>query len=253
MPPLNTHLIIGEQVFPHLAAFDERVYGDFLLGCLVTDVNAFSDVDRRVTHFVGRVHEDGVAAYTQSCTNFLQQLESLLKSPWDTLSLAEQAFVSGYLCHLAADEPWKALGADIMRVLHLDSMKQMPVPGSVMLTAFSVMSHAAYVDFDAVQVALADVTMPDVFTHVAYADFVRMWDVFYPTLPYARTMDAFFMMLKRHGTSEAELHSIREEHKFYWDKAMAFIQALGGPQPYLDKAVAHALEVLPYLSLRVEP
>jgi len=252
MPPLNTHLVVGERVFPHLDAFGNDVYGDFLLGCLVVDVNAFSDIDRRVTHFVGRVHEDGAAAYTQSCHNFLTQLEGLLCRPWAQLTPSERAFVAGYLCHLAADEPGKKWGVDMMRALALDNWEQLPVPFGVMITAFSVMSHAAYQDFDAIQAALTAVTIPNVFTHVARADFVRMWEIVQPALPYNHTMDSYFMLLEGNGASAAKLQTERADHITYWEAALVLIEQFGGIQPFLDNAVARALDVLPRLTLDEE-
>ncbi len=128
MPPLNTHLIIGERVFPHLS-LDETVYGPFLLGCLLVDVNGFTNIDRRVTHFVGRLEEDGTDAFTKSCSNFLSQLDGLLRYTWDDLSPEARAFVIGYLCHLAADEPWKAWGMDIQQALNIDSFGSLTCTG----------------------------------------------------------------------------------------------------------------------------
>lgn len=104
MAPLTTHLIIGERVFGKLPQFEEADCGTFLLGCVVPDVHFFGDVDRRTTHFAERLHAEGAYAFYVSCANFLSQLDDLLNLPWDRLTTAEQAFVAGHLCHLAADE-----------------------------------------------------------------------------------------------------------------------------------------------------
>ena len=61
-----THLVVGERVFAQLQQFGEQEYGAFLLGCVLVDVHTFSDVDRRATHFVGRLEEDGVDAFNKS-------------------------------------------------------------------------------------------------------------------------------------------------------------------------------------------
>ena len=150
MPPLNTHLVIAEQVFSHLEQFEDSEYGAFLIGNLVVDVNAFTSVERRATHFVGRLHEDGEAAFTRSCENFFSQRRWLLQRPWSVLTSEERAFVGGYLCHLAADESWKAMVARLPQVLKIDSMEALPAPSTVLLTVFSVLSHALYADFDVV-------------------------------------------------------------------------------------------------------
>ena len=55
MAPLVTHLVIGERVFAQSPQFDSADYGPFLLGCVLVDVNNFSGMDRRRTHFVGRL------------------------------------------------------------------------------------------------------------------------------------------------------------------------------------------------------
>jgi hypothetical protein len=247
MPPLTTHLVVAEQVFPPLEQFEPSEYSTFLVGNLVVDVNSFTDISRRVTHFVGRVDEDGDAAFTKSCANFLKQRERLLSRPWTKLTLEEHAFVTGYLCHLAADEPWKALGARLQQLLGLNSLEDMPVPPAVTLTAFSVLSHALFVDFTAVGEALCAATVPDVFTHVAHADFLRMWDIVRLPLLKADSPESFFEMLARSGKDAAALQIIREQHARYWDEAVALIEQVGGVEAFVTEAVEHVLEVLPAL------
>jgi hypothetical protein len=205
-------------------------------------------VSRRTTHFVGRVDEDGYAAFTKSCANFLRQRERLLQRPWIDLTPEERAFVSGYLCHLAADEPWKAMGARLQRMLGLQLLEDLPVPGSVVLTVFSVLSHALFVDFAAVTEALHTASLPDVFTHVAHADFMRMWDIVRLPLLKADSPESFFEMLARSGKNAAELQKIREQHTCHWDAAVALIEQVGGVEVFVAEAVERALEVLPALN-----
>ena len=247
MPPLTTHLVVAEQVFPHLEQFGVSEYGAFLTGNLVADVNSFTDVSRRVTHFVGRVDEDGYAAFTKSCAKFLEQRERLLQRPWNLLTPEERAFVTGYLCHLAADEPWKALSARLQHSLGLNSLQDLPVPPVVVLTAFSVLSHALFVDFAAVTAAL-NTAPPDVFTHVAHADFLRMWDIVRLPLLRGDSPESFFEMLARSGKDAAELQKVREQHTRHWDAAVALIGQVGGVEAFVVEAVARALEVLPALN-----
>jgi len=248
MPPLTTHLVVAERVFPHLTQFDLSEYGAFLTGNLVVDVNSFTAVARRTTHFVGRVDEDGDAAFTKSCANFLTQRERLLARPWMELTPEERAFVTGYLCHLAADEPWKAMGARLQQLLGLTSLQDIPVPPAVVLTAFSVLSHTLFLDFSVVIAALQTAPLPDVFTHVAHADFLRMWDVVRLPLLKGDSPEAFFEMLARSGKDAAELAKVREQHVRHWDAAVALIEQVGGVEAFVAEAVEHALEVLPALN-----
>lgn len=247
MPPLTTHLVVAERVFPHLSQFSAAEYGAFLTGNLVVDVNSFTSVSRRATHLVGRVDEDGDAAFTKSCVKFLDQRERLLSRPWDDLTPEERAFVAGYLCHLAADEPWKAMGARLQQALGLESLQDMVVPPAVVLTAFSVLSHALFADFTAVSGAL-NTAPPDVFTHVAHADFLRMWDIVRLPLSKGDSPESFFEMLARSGKDVAELQKIREQHARHWDAAVALIEQVGGVAAFVAEAFARALEVLPALS-----
>lgn len=247
MPPLTTHLVVAERVFPHLKEFSADEYGAFLTGNLVVDVNSFTSVARRTTHFVGRLDEDGEAAFTESCANFLTQRKRLLSRSWAGLTPEERAFVAGYLCHLAADEPWKAMGARLQQSLGLESLQDMPVPPAVILTAFSVLSHALFVDFVAVAAAL-NTAPPDVFTHVAHADFLRMWDIVRLPLLKGDSPESFFEMLARSGKDAAEVQKVREQHARHWDAAVALIAQVGGVEAFVAEAVKHALEVLPALS-----
>lgn len=248
MPPLTTHLVVAERVFPHLKEFSADEYGAFLTGNLVVDVNSFTSVTRRTTHFVGRLDEDGEAAFTESCVNFLDQRERLLSRPWSDLTPEERAFVAGYLCHLAADEPWKALGARLQQELGLTSLQDMTVPPAVVLTAFSVLSHALFADFAAVTAALHTAPLPDVFTHVAHADFLRMWDIVRLPLLKGDSPESFFEMLARSGKDAAELEKVREQHTCHWDTAVALIEQVGSVEAFVAEAVERALEVLPALN-----
>ena len=248
MPPLTTHLVVAERVFPHLSQFSADEYGAFLTGNLVADANSFTSVARRTTHFVGRVDEDGDAAFTESCANFLAQRERLLARPWAGLMPEERAFVAGYLCHLAADESWKALGVRLQQLLGLKSLQDMSIPPAVTLTAFSVLSHALFVDFAAVTATLDTALLPDVFTHVAHADFLHMWDIVRLPLSQGDSPESFFEMLARSGKDAAELQKVREQHARHWDTAVALIEQVGGVEAFIMEAVERALEVLPALN-----
>jgi hypothetical protein len=245
--PLVTHLVVGERVFAELQRFDDTEYGPFLLGCVLVDVHGFSAIDRRVTHFVGRLEEDGTDAFNKSCATFLGQLDGLLLRPWDELTNAERAFTAGYLCHLAADEDWKQFGWDILQALEISSLADLPIPGDVFLTAFDVLSSELYVDPAAVVSALSDAEIPDVLTHVSYACFQGMWDVAKEHVMAGDTPTSYFDMLKRQGRSNVEIQSVIHQHDVYWEAAMASIREFGGIEPRVQASVQRSLEMIPYL------
>ena len=245
--PLVTHLVIGERVVAELQRFDDTEYGSFLLGCVLVDVHGFSAIDRRTTHFVGRLDEDGTDAFSKSCVNFLGQLDGLLLRPWDALTNAERAFVAGYLCHLAADEDWKQFGWDMLQALNISSLADLPIPGDVFLTAFDVLSSELYIDSVAVVSALSDTGIPDVLTHVPYACFQGMWDVAKAHVMAGGTPASYFEMLKRQGRSNVEIEAVIHQHTVYWEAAVASIREFGGVEPRIRASVQRSLEMIPRL------
>jgi hypothetical protein len=247
MAPTITHLAIGERTFAQLQWFAPEAYGSFLFGCILADVNNFSPIDRRTTHFVGRLQEDGEGAFTKSCTNFLDRLDTLLLRPWGELVEQEQAFVTGYLCHLAADEIWKRWGQDVMLALGIASLADMPVPGEVFMTAFDVSSCKLYVDLPTVASELSGASVPNVLTHVPHEAFQTMWDIVKPHVMDGRTAESYFEMLERLGKTEAQVQAVRHEHYMHWEAALKWIGELGGVEPYIQDAVRRSLEVIPSL------
>lgn len=103
MPPLITHLVIAEQVWPLLAPQWGEAYGDFLLGNLVVDVDKFCpDLDKVTTHMFDPKETH---IWLAECSRrFIDQQAELMRAPFPEITPAEQAFALGYLCHLAADE-----------------------------------------------------------------------------------------------------------------------------------------------------
>lgn len=133
MAAFLTHLVVGERVWaqldgrrpqtgtsPRWAPMGERVerstesssdgwwsseedYGTFLFGCLAPDVDKIcAGLEQGVTHFLPK-DEDGTYAWQRS-QHFLDHLTDFLRAPFGELHPGEQAFVLGYLCHVAADE-----------------------------------------------------------------------------------------------------------------------------------------------------
>jgi hypothetical protein len=247
MAPLVTHLVVGERTFAQLQQLDNEDYGPFLLGCVLVDVHGFSSIDRRETHFVGRLEEDGADAFNKSCANFLNQLDGLLLRPWSQLASAERAFVTGYLCHLAADEDWKRFGWNILQRLGISSLAQVPVPGDVVMTAFDVLSSQMYVDFTTIASALKDAVIPNVLAHVPHDAFQAMWDIAKEHVMTGDTPESYFEMLKREGKTAAEIREVIRQHDVYWEDALALIHDLGGVEPRIQASVRRSLEVIPHL------
>ena len=169
MAPIIMHSVIGERVYAQVEPLAQTgALGSFLLGCMLVDVNGFSRLDRRQTHFAGRPTEDGEVAFSQGTRAFLSQLDQLLHRPWPDLSPDERAFVAGYLCHLAADEAWKSTLWQALWAMGITSGDQLPIPGGVMLTAYSFLGVEHYLDASAVADALRQAEVPDVWTHVPH-------------------------------------------------------------------------------------
>jgi hypothetical protein len=241
-----THLVIGERVFKQLAILDPApsVFGPFLAGCAIVDVHALHDIDRRLTHFVGRVDTDGEDAYRKSCANFSRDLDHILKSRWSACTPAEQAFVIGYLCHLAVDECWKELGVQWFQKLAITSYKDFPIHPDVMLTAFDYLSRGRLMEPAAVFSALAGVEIPDVFCHVDHEIFCHQWELIQPYLNSDGTQETYMRML-RSANRLGDIDRIETDRRFdRWVKAIDLIQSIGGEMPFIENATNHSLEVI---------
>jgi hypothetical protein len=109
--PFLTHLMVGEHVWAGLDSHLQRagntrsdgLYGIFLFGCLAPDVDKFcAGLEQGTTHFVAK---DKTFAWVDRRTRrFLDRPAGFLRAPFPDLAAAEQAFVLGYLCHVATDE-----------------------------------------------------------------------------------------------------------------------------------------------------
>jgi hypothetical protein len=248
MAPIVMHAVIGERVYPQIEQLAQtEAYGSFLLGCMLVDVSGFSDLDRRQTHFVGRPDEDGEDAFREGSIAFLSQLDTLLQRPWDALLPGEQAFVAGYLCHLAADEAWKEVTWRAMWAMGLTSADQLPIPSGVLLTAYSVLSTEHYRDAAAVARALRQATVPDVLTHVPHEALVRMWRIVKPHVHEGQTVASYLAMLERKGRTAAEVAAARQQHERHMDEAIAFVQELSDVEETIQATVDRSLEIVPRL------
>jgi hypothetical protein len=248
MAPLTMHLVIGERVYPHRPQFNPSpsVYGAFLLGCILVDVHGFSEIRRPTTHFAHRSGGDDVNGFDRSCANFLEQLDTLLVRPWDKLTCAEQAFVAGYFCHLAADEDWKRFDWNALHTLGISLWRDLPVPGDVLLTTFDVLSNDLYVDFPSVSSALREATVPDVMMHVSHSSLQAMWDAVKAHVVDHSTLDSYLEMLRRLGKTGVEIREIRHKHEVYWEEAVKSVhEYFGGVQSRMEAMVRRSLEMMP--------
>lgn len=126
MAPFLTHLVVGERVWAALDGMQpgSENYGTFLFGCLAPDVDKFCrGLEQSTTHFLAK-DEAGTWAWQRS-QRFLDSQTTLLRSPFHTLGAVEQAFVMGYLCHVAADEITGRIAQDI-KADHAGSSSQLP-------------------------------------------------------------------------------------------------------------------------------
>jgi hypothetical protein len=160
MAPFLTHLVVGERVWTVLDGVRSGSdnYGAFLFGCLAPDVDKFCHgLEQSTTHFVAK-DEAGTWAWLRS-QRFLEEQAALLRAPFDDLEAVEQAFVNGYLCHVATDEITGRYAQDI-KSQHIDHNTPLPHVDAI-LTAmdprFWALAHnpAAMVD------ALNQTPIPD--------------------------------------------------------------------------------------------
>jgi hypothetical protein len=249
MAPLNTHLIVGERVFAQLRQFDSTSCGAFLLGCVLVDVHGFSKIDRRVTHFVGRLNEDGKDAFQKSCDNFLKRLATLLIHPWHELEQQEQAFVTGYLCHLATDEVSKQMTYEMMQKLDITSLTNLPVPGGILLSAFASLTSEMYGDFASIASALHAVEVPQVLLHVPHENFQAMWDIAQDWLANGCPYELYIEMLKRMGKTEMQIETARRERRFYWDEAVTLVREMGKVEYIVNASVQRSCKMIPRLQM----
>jgi len=249
MAPLMLHLVIGERVYPLVEALGgaDAALGAFLLGCVLVDVNAFSDIDRKETHFVGRPNEVGEEAFSKGSAHLLSERDGLLQRPWDALDAHERAFVAGYLCHLAADEAWKEMGWRKLWAMGITSLDELPVPGGVLLTAYSVLGVAHYRDLNVVVRALREAAVPDVLTHIPHQALLDMWRVLKPHALDGRTAASYLAMLARRGLSAAEVAVRREQHEMYMEEALALAEQVLDVEAVIEAAVAGSAGIVPRL------
>ncbi|MFN2218072.1 MAG: zinc dependent phospholipase C family protein [Anaerolineae bacterium] len=197
MAPFLTHLVVGERVWTALngARPAPDNYGTFLFGCLAPDVDKFCHgLEQSTTHFLAK-DEAGTWAWLRS-QRFLDSQNAFLRTPFHTLDAVEQAFVMGYLCHVATDEITGRIAQGI-RTDHAGSGAALPHVDAI-LTAmdprFWAMARDPYRLIDALEGA----SIPDrafVFTE---GDCLQaMYKVVVPQAAAGGGLEPFLRMLRR--------------------------------------------------------
>jgi hypothetical protein len=207
MATLIAHLVVGERVsatMQHLRS-SSQVYGAFLLGCVLVDANNYSDLGRHQTHLTKLSDREGESAPRGSCGSYLKQLDSLLLRRWNALSEREQAFVAGYLCHLAADEAWLEVSWGLLQELGLRAWEDLPVPAEVMLLTFNELSQDLFEDFSIIASALNSAAIPEVFAHVSQETFRKMWDTARAYVLDGGNLESYLMLLESRGKTYKEI------------------------------------------------
>ena len=249
MATLIVHLAVSERVcatMQHLRS-SSQVYGAFLLGCVLADANNYSDLERHQTHFTRLSGGEGGSAPRESCDSFLRQLDSLLLRRWDALSEPEQAFVAGYLCHLAADEAWLEVSWGLLQELGLRAWEDLPVPAEVMLPTFNELSQDLFKDFSTITLALNSAAIPKVFAHVSPQAFRKMWDSVQAYVLEGGSLESYLALLESRGKTYKEIQTVRQHAEGYIEEATALIKTAGGIERFIRAAVERSVQVMPRL------
>ncbi len=249
MATLIAHLVIGERLSATLRRLraSSTVYGAFLLGCVLVDANNTSDLERHQTHLVKLSDQEVGGATTGSCATFLKLRDALLLRRWSTLTEPEQAFVAGYLCHLAADEAWLEVSQGLLEGLGLEAWDDLPIPAEVMVVTFNALSQGLFHDFPAIASALEGAAIPGILTHVSQGTFQRMWDVARAYVLDGGGLDSYLGLLEGQGRPNADVETVREQSDRYGGEATALIQAAGGIERFTRPAIERAMHVVPQL------
>ncbi|NIV33784.1 MAG: hypothetical protein GWN58_31355 [Anaerolineae bacterium] len=239
MAPFLTHLVVGERVW---AALDGKRpaadhLGTFLFGCLAPDVDKFCHgLEQGTTHFVAK-DEAGTYVWLRS-QRFLEGQDDFLRAPFHALEAAEQAFVIGYLCHIATDEI-TARSAQAIRSQSSGSRETLPNVDAI-LTTMDPRFWAMTRDSAGLVQALNRASIPDrafVFTegHCLRA----MYKVVVPQIVEGGGLEPFMQMLRRQWqwTRHGRLSDETDDPQIEADLA-AFRRRIEADLPTSERMVA---------------
>lgn len=225
MAPFLSHLVIGERVW--LALEGRRPasdgYGVFLFGCLAPDVDKFCPgLEQGTTHFLPK--DEGRTWVHRRTMHFLEHPDRYLRAPFSALAPAEQAFVLGYVCHVAADEATGQLAERIYRRL-ISADEPVPGPDAV-LTAVDPRLWSMAMDPAAMIAALHQISIPAETLPFAPAECLQaLYRVVLPQVREGGGLEPYLHTVRRHRQFmrglpmagaidpdlEAELDAVRQE------------------------------------------
>jgi hypothetical protein len=250
VPASITHAVVGEYVrrklFP-LLSIENR--GSFYGGCILIDVHAFNNIDRRITHFVETIEEDGQNTYLQSCNKFIKDYKELISSPWDKIGSYEKYFMAGYLCHLAADETWRKWGLQIYKELGLNSWSEFPVLGDYGLATFDFLSNQLFSNKKEFIKEIDGLEIPNILNHIPYQYFQKQWYICEDYVYSDGSIKPYIEALVRAGKTEREIENIRTTCIDNWERAINFYMKIGGVKNYIQNSMIRSIEVLNKLEL----
>ena len=197
MAPFLTHLVVGERVW---AALDGKRpspdhFGTFLFGCLAPDVDKFCDgLEQGTTHFMAK--DPGGTYVWQRSQRFLEDQDDVLRAPFHALETTEQAFVIGYLCHIATDEI-TARSAHALQSQNADSGTDLPYVDAI-LTTMDPRFWAMASDPAGLIAALDEAAIPDrAFVFTSGKCLQAMYQVVVPEVAEGGGLVPFVQMLRR--------------------------------------------------------
>ena len=168
MAPFNTHFLIAEKLWPDLPGRWQPYYGQFCFGCVAPDVDKLSAMlTQKDTHFFDRTTDYELMASARSAA-FLQHQADFLCCPFAKLAPDAQAFILGYLCHLAVDEVSKHMWR------HETWMQFRPLPPGASFSALDEAGRQRIQDYPAIAAALETITPLEVIPRIPLADLGRM-------------------------------------------------------------------------------
>ena len=256
MAPFLTHLVIGERVW---AALDgprpgTEGYGTFLFGCLAPDVDKICDgLEQGTTHFLPK---DEAWTWTwQRGQQFLDHPLDFLRAPFHALPAGEQAFVLGYLCHVAADEITGRLAHTLRQNLAATG-QPLPDPDAV-LTLIDPRIWATAAAPDRMVAALESATIPDsTFPSIPPPCLAALRQIVLPQLQQGGGLKPYLGMLRRqrhwirHGqvsdsSGDAGLERELSAYRRQLEAAFPASEQLIGTidlERYMQDAVSHSLQ-----------
>ena len=214
MAPFLTHLVVGERVWAALVGqvssspvgqvsnlppgqvTNLSNYGTFLFGCLAPDVDKFCDgLEQGTTHFLPKDRQR--APLRRHTHHFLDHQTDFLRAPFADLAPEEQAFVRGYLCHIATDEVTGRLGRTLQQRL---AARGTPLPNvDALLTAIDPRLWAKASDPEAVLSALAAASIPaDTWTFAPHGCLAAMHRIVLPQVQEGGGLEPYLRMVRRH-------------------------------------------------------